>query len=494
MADDDQVSKAASKAALMAAKLSRYQQMLNEVDEFERRMLEADRKAELIGLGLVAFRKQVKTEMKVLKKIFSIERSEQSISRSSLTSRTKTEIVWAAAKRYGGLVSVKSQNGGGADLITQQRRLWVLVFPITESRLLLEVAKQGWTAPNSDSEDSDTEKQGTAAAGLVDLPLLRRVRKLTDKTKDRYVDYALPQIHCIMPGLTPGKHPEIDAVISAVQQAGATVEFASEDLVSSPNRLGDVFPRMSAQRSPRMTDTLNLDCTTLFALVSDISHSKSEDLMEKLFGRMGLSKEISGQILTESKKPLLPSTIYPWLANRRLVCTEETAKHFRETVNIMGTGSEQVRTDWMVGHKAHAEIIGHLNTKSKDVVPLSMRYPIEVVSDPVPETFSPLMKAVAAQINGAANRSTLMYGWQSGLTTVTANYRVTKQLESLVLKYRTDGTRGPEILVSRVCRSLLSKEKKNLTNVGGQAVPWDEKDSFDEFFQDEEFAGSEDSS
>lgn len=101
---------------------------------------------------------------------------------------------------------------------------------------------------------------------------------------------------------------------------GAVV-VCSDELHSLPSF--DVSLRAMA-RDPVLdfSDTLNIDCTILLALVSDLSHAA---VSKESWFHKGLQRQVE----VEGEEKLLPSLLYPVLSGHELFCTEEAAQRMQ---------------------------------------------------------------------------------------------------------------------------------------------------------------------
>jgi len=160
------------------------------------------------------------------------------------------------------------------------------------------------------------------------------------------------------------------------------------------------------------------------------------------------------------------------MGDKDLVCTEEAANRMREIVDIIGTESEKARKELImrrVGTDADREIlISRFQQLSDHKVPIDWKIPIRVI-DAHAEIekgwecgrLPSLARKVADHLSDL-NRSVFLYGWASGLMTISSNQTVTKQIELLVEENRNgdDDATGPPVWVCDTARSLIGKESK----------------------------------
>lgn len=214
------------------------------------------------------------------------------------------------------------------------------------------------------------------------------------------------------------------------------------------------MPHLLTNPFASFTSTLNIDCTILLALVSDFSHCSVS--AEPWFHRA-----LKRQLEIEDEENLLPNLLYPALANRNLVCTDEAARRMREIVDTIGTLGEKQRTKLLMGDTAlsASDLRKELESLSRFEVPVSLQLPILTqVPEEAPMTLPPSAKAVKEQLT-SINQSVFLHGWAGCITTVTSNRTVVKQIENILAKEASDEKEWPLIWLCPTARSLVGKEK-----------------------------------
>lgn len=214
-----------------------------------------------------------------------------------------------------------------------------------------------------------------------------------------------------------------------------------------------------------MTDTLNIDCTILLALVSDLSHTANHPILPNY------NSAISRQIEIETREHLLPSSLWPAMAGKDLVCTHEAAKRMKEIVDTIGMPNERARTELLLDDgpaRPGRDLREAFANYSDHAIPPSWGLPIRIVQAEVSDhdirnaiqqdILPPVAMQVADQLTDI-NRSVFMYGWIESITTVSSNRTVAKQVEGIVEKDGQSAV-GPEIWLREPARSLLGKEKE----------------------------------
>ncbi|KKZ63645.1 hypothetical protein EMCG_02086 [[Emmonsia] crescens] len=375
------------------------------------------------------------------------------------------------------------------DIVADNGEEWVKVSTVTPSRLLFELAKIGWEM-GCDSTSEDGEERGAETVRLQndddsddeDEDAIELVRLATDMKKAAAlvrVRYKHPRIRFVLPKIVEGKIPEVDAIIKDIRKTGVTVECSTDTeneikLPAAPNgkynghhqpkTMEDLLPTLLPDPHPHMTPTLNVDCTLLLALVSDLSHFHNIDPSS------GHHPAIIRQIELEAKQPLVTSELWPAMGNRQLVCTEEAAKRMYEIVETIGTASEKKRTKLMMGESDinfdREDLISQFQELSDHKVPLNWNIPIRVVNAHAEiergwtdGVLPAVAREVASQLSDI-NTSVFLYGWASGLMTISSNRTVAKQIEALIEENRNgDGDlAGPLVWVCDTARSLVGKD------------------------------------
>ena len=378
------------------------------------------------------------------------------------------------------------------DIVAKDGEVWIKVSTITESRLLFEKAKAGWEELDSDSDTEGEEKDGRriVAEGADPVPigdddygsededddrveLLKIAEDLNRAAKKVYIRYRHPQILFILPKITEGHNSAVDAILTEIRSTGARVQCTSETPppdpssngtsddhnTETPTDLNTTFSRLLIDPLVHLTPTLSIDCTILLALVSDLSHSTLEPLPT-------LHRAIRRQIDLEANEKLLPSSLYPAMVGRDLVCTSLAAKRMREIVEQIGTPSERLRTELLLGEgeagsgKAPTKLRAAFAETSEYAVPGDWRLPIRVEDGAYDLSALPAVAVRVEEELTDINRSVFFYGWTRGYTTVSSNRTVAKLIEGVVENEGEEGDVGPMVWLCATARSLVGKEKR----------------------------------
>ena len=367
------------------------------------------------------------------------------------------------------------------DIVARNGEEWIKVSTITESRLVFEIAKAQWEAADSSSSDNE-EADGSILNGTTNgqkistgehreidkIELVKVADDLLRASNAHRIHYKHPQIRFVLPKISPKPPEEILPILHRIRSTGAIVDLGSQEDGSESLKIlrARIFSRLLPSPHPPLTDTLNIDCTILLALVSDLSHTSNHPILPSY------NAAITRQIELETREHLLPSSLWPAMADKKLVCTQEAATRMIEIVDTIGMPNEKARTELLLvdgDEGRQGEDLRQAFAKYSDYpIPPQWRLPIRVVPASCSESdiksaiqagsLPSVAEQVAEQLTDI-NRSVFMYGWMQGVTTVSSNRTMAKQIEAIVEKEGT-GAMGPEIWLREPARSLLGKEKE----------------------------------
>lgn len=373
------------------------------------------------------------------------------------------------------------------DIVASAGAEWIKISSISESRLIFELAGQGWHEDDSlDDSDNDSDTASLASNSSADstgtsgISIVRMAKNLARAARTTRVRYKHPRVRFILPKISPGRNPQIDVLLAAVRATGAILETAESysATISTPIPVADALPSMISTPFDSFSATLNIDCTILLALVSDLSHTRS------VTPEPWFHKAMRRQIEREESENLLPQVLYPAMGGRKLVCTGEAAQRMREIVETIGTDAEKERTRFLLGDGFANELDGEarysvafkgMEKLSQHAVPPDWKIPVNIIDTDedaalVAATTQP--PSLASKISPhltPINRSIFLFGWRLSHTTITSNRTVARQIERLVeeeldregarVDKDGDGEVGPDVWVCTCSRSLIGKEK-----------------------------------
>lgn len=353
------------------------------------------------------------------------------------------------------------------DAVADDGLSWTKVSLVTNTRLLFDLAKQGWECGGSSEEDEDFPDD--RSDDDHDVPILKTAKELASAAAAMRIRTRHPSVTLVLPRIIPGVQDEIDRVLEACRAAGVTVCCAA-DIPAAPS-IQDAQAIMVPSPFACFTDTLNIDCTILLAIVSEFSHAKVSK--EPWF-----HKALNRQVEIEDNENLLPNLLYPAMEERKLTCTKEANKRMREIVDTIGTSSEKARTAILMGDddsKSRKQLIEEMQQWSAYEVPTHWQLPIRVVDQDENGCQANLPEEAAhvGRDQTDINRSVFLHGWAANHTTITSNRTVVKQLEHELEQY-IDLAEGvwPRIWLCPTARSLVGREKRGVKKEDRKEGVW----------------------
>lgn len=382
--------------------------------------------------------------------------------------------------------TLKYRNSALVDIVADDGATWIKVSTITQNRLIWQLARQGW---NPDDDESDEDEEQIMALDNEEVSILRMAQELYTASLEIRVRFKHPRVHLILPKLTQPLLPPIQGVINRLNRIYPTIAISlgGSPLLSTtaPSLTTALQQGLVVDPIASLTPTLNIDCTILLALVSDLSHARDGDIeRQDWFHRATLR-----QLEMEKEDALLPRTLYPALEGCDLICTEEAAKRMGEIVATIATESERKRTELLLQNTSSensnesmkstngSSILDEWAKLSDYPLPANLRLPIRIVSANSDSTYPSSTDTRVAQTVSEhlspLNKSVFLHGWRTGLSTVTSNRTVVKEVDSLITseldalekgRKSTDSGAapefvGPNIWLCGMSRSLIGKEK-----------------------------------
>lgn len=372
------------------------------------------------------------------------------------------------------------------DIVTDDGEEWVKVSTVSENRLLFEMARKGWEADSDDTSDGEGDGGRTILQNFNDgasrasedadddeielVKLAGDMRKAANVTR---VNYRHPRLRMVIPKITEGASADIDHLLKVIRSHGVVVDCGEGGLGSSAEETTDYedalardLRRLLPTPFKRFTPTLNVDCTLLLAIVSDVSYFK------KIPPSPSLHRAILRQLEVESQRPLLATELWPAMGAHELVCTGEASRRMRDIVDVIGTETERKRAEIVMADPPFNDrdsqaLIQDLQELSDYEIPPHWKLPIRIVdATPIIDAAKnkgqlPPVADQVSEILSDINYSVFLFGWATGMTTLSSNRTVVKQIEATVEKQRNgdEDLEGPQIWVCDTARSLVGKER-----------------------------------
>ncbi|EUC32526.1 hypothetical protein COCCADRAFT_5790 [Bipolaris zeicola 26-R-13] len=436
-------------------------------------------------------RNDMRNELAFLKKLVGSEIDEEKARHYIVSSNILYyEALWSAAKRSRGLQSfrkyffwhrhtapagkhttkglslskgsqTKNKTAALVDIVAEEGSEWIRVSTVSEKRILFDLAKLGWVNDFDSDEDEDTLDARSIGVDDEDddedqVDVVRNARQLARAAQANPIRGRPPKVRFVLTRVVAGKSAPIDSVINKIRATGAIVQ-CGDDIPPAP-AIDDVLPQLLIDRSRALSNTLNIDCTILLALISDISH-KPCPILDWYPG------EVRAQIEEEAEEHLLPTHLYPAIKAHPMVCTREAADQMNLIVQTLATDTERLRADLLLGQgdwqvRSSQDLVAEWASLSDHTVPEGFALPITVKSpnlDSLTDTLPAVAHIVAAEL-GPLNKSIFLYGWAQNLTTLSANRGRARQIESIINEHGLqDGEAGPHIWLCGESRSLIAK-------------------------------------
>lgn len=396
----------------------------------------------------------------------------------------------------------QNQKGVLVDVVASNGLEWIKVSTISERKLLFDIAKEGWESYTAEASDDDSNGSQTDSADRSprQLELVRLAHELQAASNCARVQFQHPRIRFVLPKLREGQNGDVDAFVADLRATGAIVQCSSTlpSVELCQDDPSPIHPAILEQLLPgydqvNRTGTINLDCTILLAVVSDISHMSRDHLASDSHALSGTyHSAIMRQIEFEESRSMVWNDIYPILADQALHCTSQAAQRMREIVQCMGTLSERERADIILGEglytRRNAQDLRQLLAgQSIHTVPPDLQLPIKVIefesdnllSSPAPKDgdTKPFPLSVAAQTIKLLrltpiNSSVFLYGWKEQILTFTSNRVVATGLLKAIDEVldrdeheenfndkKHERFYGPQIHICETARSLIGKAK-----------------------------------
>ena len=392
-------------------------------------------------------------------------------------------------------MSPKGQGSKGVlvDVVADSGLEWVKVSTLSEKRLLFEIAKEGWESYVDSTEDSDDNSNNnlipTVDKSTRELELVRMARELQVASKGVRVHFKHPRVRVVLPKIHEGLSEDVDAFVTDLRATGAIVDCGLS-LSSGAACLVRLVPTLTPWQ---MTEIINLDCTILLAMISDISHFRRNQMSPTAHALSGTyHMAIIRQIESEESEPMIINDIYPIVNQRVLHCTSHAAQRMREIVQCMGTLSEKRRADIILGEggdvsRSPQELRQSFGEQSIHAVPPELQLPIKVIDfeshflssgvDESNQHTNSYLASVASRSVKKVNLTTInssvfLYGWMQHILTFTSNRAVALGLlkavnevldqdehTGIIESEEQENFSGPQIFICETARSLVGKVK-----------------------------------
>ncbi|QKX59239.1 uncharacterized protein TRUGW13939_06371 [Talaromyces rugulosus] len=386
------------------------------------------------------------------------------------------------------MLNQDKKNSTFVDIVHDDGAQWLKISTISENRLLFEMAEKGWGIDEDEDDPEELQNRTVLRNNDSDsdeddendqLELIKMATDMIKTARSIRVRYKNPLACLMVPKLVEGRIPEIDRVLNTIRSLGVAVECGPKILPDfmndkafcnrDPDSLSaNDLPLSTLLPNPfeRFTNTVNVDCTILLAIVSDLSHK------HRIAPSAHHHRAIVRQIEVEEEIPLLSAELWPAMGSRQLVCTEEAVRRMKEIVDTIGTETEKKRTAIFFGEGDmqgldREELLQQFQQVSDHRIPKQWQLPIKTVdatadiNDAWQHNRLPPVARKVSELLTDINCSVFLYGWVKDIVTITSNKTVVKQIESEIEANRGDDNelKGPMVWVCDTARSLIGKDK-----------------------------------
>lgn len=266
--------------------LQKSQDLMTELEQFKA-LLKERRQDKTVELR--HFSTNLQSEIKSLTKLANLDPEDEKVAHTVSSSNFPFySAVWNTAKGCKGITALrkrffwttgqkllKSKRGDlsaqrniksvEVDVVAGEDLEWVKVNTITARRMIFDLAKAGWAEDDSTDDegedfarlDSDDESEG----------LLKQAKLLVEASKLARTKYRYPSVRIVLPRLTRDCPKQVASVLQGIRALGVTVQLY-EDIPGSLE-ISTVLQRMVVDPFEKFSETLNVDCTMIFAFISE---------------------------------------------------------------------------------------------------------------------------------------------------------------------------------------------------------------------------------
>ncbi|KAK9767994.1 hypothetical protein K7432_001724 [Basidiobolus ranarum] len=306
------------------------------------------------------------------------------------------------------------------DVVTDNGTNWIKVS---------KLYKRGSNKIPLDSDYSDAED---SFLHLRDSPLIKYARKMIEASKQNLIHFNLPKI-------TFTTCEDMDnSLIMRLKEEGVFIEKPHEFFPSS-------ISASASDMHPSYCSRLNLDVTSLIALVSDLTHSLKHPVDPTIFKEQPLII----QATQELAEPILP--IFSKLFHDRTLHTTRSAySKFFELINLIAGERETIRahqifTKELIDYNGSSELYYNWREVGFNEPPY-----VTVIEDQPSPRFLELLKH-PNKPKKFTSLTMVVFGTgdQLKMTTVSGNSWISRSLDQMELKNRSVFEHSPRSLVEK---------------------------------------------
>ncbi|KAG2173619.1 hypothetical protein INT43_005037 [Umbelopsis isabellina] len=306
--------------------------------------------------GLYRFDQMVTAELKFINKLVGLPLKEDQVKSSNLS---YLEAVHKAMLQSNNVVGVmkdffvsdtpihysgRSRGIVKVDVVAENGLVWIRVNARNAKGLRHDIA--GLEESSSGSSD-DGEEDGQEGAIGDNLPLFRKAKALMASAERHLVHFQKPIVVYAFMRISTGDDPYVDEqIIDKLPNLGITV------YVKSDKALSEVYRQAlnnSHQETQVTTDKLNLDVSTVMAVISEMVHRKG------ITPSMVRGEALELQAAHELSHPLLPE-LAKILDKKQLFVTQSAMDKLNTIVPVVGGAKERARFEYMLGKNNEVDL------------------------------------------------------------------------------------------------------------------------------------------
>ncbi|KAI8594140.1 hypothetical protein BDZ88DRAFT_10601 [Geranomyces variabilis] len=358
---------------------------------------------------------------------------------------------------YAETAGEKRRAGVRVDVVAGSGRSWIKVKASSLKGFNNDLNEAEGLYDDSDEDDDSGNRPSTDEFAQADIPIYAQARQLLKAAEQNLHHFERPAIVMKFLG-----DEEVDTrILETLQSMGIIIESGQERKLRETDRLlTNIPPVLLPDPCTNISASVNLDVTTLIALVADIAHEKVPS---------GALDIVPLQLQAEQEKsdPFLPA-VYALLAGREVFTTRTALRKFVEILCQLGGPTECERARGLIAAGPHADdFMAELNPQhalhdypARPIPPIQRPFArVSVVPDQPSERFSALLHATGAKGRKFQHHHLAVFGTadRRRATTVTANAWIERALVDVGLGGLSIWPHNPRSLVEQRVRRYKAR-------------------------------------
>ncbi|KAG0178195.1 hypothetical protein DFQ28_004863, partial [Apophysomyces sp. BC1034] len=214
------------------------------------------------------------------------------------------------------------------DLVANQGLVWIKVIARNAKALRHDLA--GFEVEESEEEEDESEDESdfaTSGDGFEQLPIFKKAREYLRCAQAHQVHFRTPVVVFAFMRIRRNEDVFVQRIMDRLEEMGVVVNLQGEDLRSSYYHLAD--------STDLTTNRLNLDVSSVLALISEMSHHVCRP--DQVMG-----EPLQIQAAREAEAPALPM-LRQIFHNKQLCIVQSAFDRLESIVNIVGGPNEKAR-------------------------------------------------------------------------------------------------------------------------------------------------------